>query len=66
MTLMEELILKQQKVEKQIIESMQNHDFYTAHYLDKCQKEENRIICNMIAKDKNIDSTFRNILKGEI
>lgn len=66
MTIMEELVAKQQKVERQIIESMQNHDFYTAHYLDKCQKETNTRICNLIANDKNINQTFSNILKGEI
>lgn len=66
MTIIEQLQEKQQKVEKQILESMKNHDFYTANYLDKCQRETNTRICNLIANDKNINQTFSNILKGEI
>lgn len=43
---------KKQKMEKQVIKSIQSKDFFSAFYLDKQIKE-------MFKKDKNISNDFK-------
>lgn len=55
-------IQKTQDIEKRILNSMQNHDFITANYLAMCQEKENNTFRNFIAKDQNVNETFKRLL----
>lgn len=55
---------KIQKIEKDIIASMQNYDFAKAVYLDQQQREINEAILKMVANDKNINPFFAKMIRG--
>ena len=53
------------KIENEIVASMQNHDFATAIYLDKQQKQIQDNL-KTLAKDNGLNKNFAEILKRSI
>ena len=53
---------KNQNIEKSIVQSMKDHDFEKANYLDGMQKRG----INLIFADKNISNKFKDCIKGDL